>query len=150
PSPSDSSTWPSILSPDGNTLAVANRPHHSLASLLDWRKGSEDKGLLGTFQEQRSTIRGIAYSPDGKAVATSDVFGRILFWDAATQKEIGTRLEVYSGSVSRLEFSADGSKLATGGQDGLVAVWDVAQRERQFRLKGHTGDITFLAFAADR
>jgi WD40 repeat protein len=149
PSPLDASGKPSVLSPDGSTLAVANYPQHSLASLLDWRKAGEKTGLLGTFQDQRSTIRGIAYSPDGKTVATSDVFGFVFLWVAATRKETGPRLEVYSGSVSRLGFSADGSKLATGGQDGLVTVWDVARRQRQFRLKGHTGDITFLAFAAD-
>ena len=79
----------------------------------------------------------VAYSPDGRLLASSGFDTRVRLWDAATGEPLG-RLEGHTERVRCVAFSPDGKWLASGGDDYQIRLWDVAaRRERPSPLSGH-------------
>jgi WD40 repeat protein len=69
----------------------------------------------------------LAFSPDGKLLASGSSDRTIKLWDVATGKERAT-LRGHAGEVSSVCFSPDGKVLASGGDDRTIKLWDVATR----------------------
>jgi eukaryotic-like serine/threonine-protein kinase len=75
-----------------------------------------------TLKGHRSYVRSVAFSPDGRRVASGSVDGTIKIWESATGKEL---LSVDDGVVFSVAFSPDGQRLASGsGSD--TKIWDSA------------------------
>jgi WD40 repeat protein len=92
--------------------------------------GAQDKKgpeLAAKLTGHSDAVFAVAFSPDGKYVATASFDSTLKLWDAATGKEIKT----YGGAsghtkqVISLAFSSDGSMLTSGGTDNTIKVWDV-------------------------
>jgi WD40 repeat protein len=116
------------LSPDGELLAVGT--HFGALSL--W-KTTDDRGdaarLLPTSPDTDNSIRTVAFSPDGRILASADRNGVIRFWDVRARKELAQR-RGHTGSVNCLVFSPDGNTLASGGADTTILLWDIAPIEK--------------------
>jgi WD40 repeat protein len=90
----------------------------------------------------------VAFSPDGKALASGTADGRVKFWDVASG-QMRTTLRGLGGPVSAVAFSPDGKTLASGiGPNGDVWLWDVATCQKRGRLQAN-GQLWSLAFAPD-
>jgi eukaryotic-like serine/threonine-protein kinase len=90
-----------------------------------------DRYLCTMFTQNQRTLNGhgggycVAFSPDGKRIASGNSFGSLTVRDAATGAETMT-VPGYPGRVFSLAFSPDGKRIVTGGLDGAVSVWDAA------------------------
>ena len=95
-------------------------------------------------------ITALAFSPDGKTLASAAGFGEsdIRLWDVATGKEIG-RLEGHQSWVGSLVFWPDGKKLVSASADQTIRIWDVASRQCQDVLRGHRLEVWRLALLPD-
>lgn len=60
--------------------------------------------------------------------------------------ELETTLSGHAGAVTCLCFSASGDRLASGSQDTDLVIWDVSSETGLFKLRGHKGQVTDLAF----
>jgi WD40 repeat protein len=122
----------SVLSPDGQTLAVVTSkrgavPAHPAAELnirlYEVRTGKERRVIPlqrpGYYDPARLT-----FSPDGRLLAVSREANRIEVFDTATGREVASFGGFESISYS-LAFRADGRRLASGHADGTVLAWDV-------------------------
>ena len=81
-----------------------------------------------TLAGHRDCVRTVAWSPDGRRLATGSGDARAKVWDVETGKELLT-LRGHSDSVYSVAWSPDGKQLANGGWDNTVKVWDAEPRQ---------------------
>jgi len=91
----------------------------------------------------------IAYSPDGKIIATSGGAARgdgiPRLWNAKPGEEMFS-LTGHSALIRLVTFSPDGKFLATGSDDNTAKLWDVATGEDLLTLPGSEGGVYGVAF----
>ncbi|AGP53961.1 hypothetical protein M271_11820 [Streptomyces rapamycinicus NRRL 5491] len=98
---------------------------------------------------QAGTAEGLAFSPDGKTLATGNSEGRVRLWDVAGRKPRTTFTGPDSGFQTReVTFSPDGKTLAATNMTGWLAMWDVA-KHRQIRLLDGVNGGERVAFSPD-
>ena len=102
--------------------------------------------ILGGYSD---TVLSVAFSRDGKTLASGDNDGTVQLWDVATRQPIGLPLS-NTGAVDWLAFSPDGKTLATGNADGTVRLWDVATPlpTSSSLINDHTS-VIWIAFSSD-
>lgn len=124
---------PVACSPDGREVAVGwedgtfslySSDGPELTTLMHAPLSVPDEnGIL----RDRDDVTGMAYSPDGKTLATAGMDGRILLWDTATRQERACLQN--PDWTTQLCYTPDGSKLVSRYSGG-VAVWDLASGTR--------------------
>jgi len=82
--------------------------------------------LKHTLVKHTDWITAMAYSPDGKFLASGDRVGNIHLWDAETGGVV-LPLAEHKGLVRSLSWRSDGQVLASCGEDGLIVWWDVVK-----------------------
>jgi WD40 repeat protein len=90
----------------------------------------------------------IAFSPDGRFLATGQSDGGVKMWDVASGRETQT-LSGHTASVTSVAFSPNGRWLASGSWDKSVALWEVATGKRLVSLTGHTNWVNSIVFSSD-
>ena len=102
-----------------------------------------------TLRGHAGFVDGLAYTPDGKRLATASDDGTAKVWDATTGRELLT-LPIKDGHGRHgVAFSPDGKRLATSTNSGEVTVWDIVTGQAVLILSGHTDRISGVAFSPD-
>lgn len=145
-----------LAAPTGDWAAAAFLPTDWVAALpspagsillMDVATVAPDK-LVGQFQAHRGPVGALAFSPDGKLLASGGADALIKVWNWQKPRALAS-LQGHPSAVTALAFSPDGKVLASGGADGTVRLWEVAGKRLQATLSGHQGPVRVLAFTPE-
>ena len=92
-------------------------------------------------------VDSVAFSADGKTLASGSADGTIRLWNTATQQMIGTPLN-NGAAVDSVAFSPDGKTLASGSDDGTIRLWNTATQQIGTPLNNGAA-VNSVAFSAD-
>jgi WD40 repeat protein/uncharacterized caspase-like protein len=88
---------------------------------------------IGAISGHGRGVSKVAFSRDGKLLASGSTDSTIKIWDVATQKEL-RMLTGHSAPIESMDFSPDGRLLASAGDDGSTFVWDTKTGEHLLTL----------------
>ena len=104
-----------------------------------------------TLAGQGGTVCSLAWSPDGKLLASGYSDGSIWVWEPEVP-EPDTRVQRLSGHtdlVTGLAFAPDGAQFASASFDGTVKLWDTESLGRLQTFSGHTDRVLRVVWSPD-
>ncbi len=128
------------VSPDGSLVAFA----HQDGTVSLWSASTGER--VRSLGRHAGKATRVAFSPDGRWIASIGGDGNILVTSGATGAEHA--LSGHDGVVEGIAFSPDGRLIASGGSDGEVHLWQVDGDEERV-LGRHPGRVFSLAFSPD-
>lgn len=101
--------------------------------------------LVQTIPAHQAAVAGVAFSLDGRYLASGSADSTVRVWEVASGELLLT-LGGDGGPVSCVAFSPDGRWLASGSADNVIRIWDAASGALVRTLSGHAALVSALAF----
>jgi WD40 repeat protein/DNA-binding SARP family transcriptional activator len=135
------------FSPDGTQIAIGSF-YEPVAVVADVSSGAE----VFTLSGHKAPISDVAWSPDGRWIATASADGSTRIWEAETGRP-RFRLSGHTADVFAVDWSPDSTRLVTGSTDGTARVWRITQEGATGLLslssQGTRSGVAGAAFSPD-
>jgi len=139
--------------PEDHVQEWASRRHMVFAGALVLALGLVGGFFLGktwpswqSGMSHNSVVYSVAFSRDGRWLASASEDKTIKIWDVAKEREVRT-LAGHTRAVASVTFSHDGRWLASGAADRKVKLWDPVTGKEAATLEGHSRAVQAVAFS---
>jgi WD40 repeat protein len=136
------------FSPAQDIMATA---HSMSGTIWLWDAATRER-LRPLKNSPRHGIHSLAFSPDGRILASGGNELKVKLWQVDTGRELANNLVGHWANIGSLAFSPAGWVLASASEDGTVIVWDVADPARprvRYKLDGGAGPVWAVAYSPD-
>ncbi|KZP11144.1 WD40 repeat-like protein [Athelia psychrophila] len=144
--------YTALLKATGGELLISGSDDHTLFlwSLFpsEPAPAGKQKPLTRLNGHQRQ-IAHVAFSPNGRWLASAAFDSSVRIWDGRTGVFVAT-LRGHVGAVYRLCWSADSRMVVSASKDGTVKIWDLKTYKIKTDLPGHTDEVYCVDFVADK
>lgn len=127
------------FSPDSSTLVWSRYRKHTPV-LWDVKSGKKLGILLSRENGHKSEVVSLAFSNDGRYIASGDMQGVIVVWNVK-DRSVVHRYQAHSGEISQIIFIPGGNDFASAGIDGAVYLWNVEKGNAIATLLPPSDDI---------
>ncbi|TME00384.1 MAG: hypothetical protein E6I80_25985 [Chloroflexi bacterium] len=109
-----------------------------------WNALTGDNPLI--FRDHYYFVNAVAWSSDGKKIASASADTNVQVWNVATGGNILT-YRGHSSKVNSVAWSPNGTRIASASDDRTVQIWDATTGETIFTYRGHTKEISSVAWS---
>lgn len=124
-------------------MKTANKPKK-----LKPEKNPAGMKLLRTLHGHADLVYGIAFSPDGKKIASCSGDKTIKIWETDSGKKVFT-LKGHEGQISCIAFSPDGKKMVSGSHDETIKIWETDSGKNMATFASHKSRVYSVSFSPD-